>query len=48
MRARGVGFAACSSSDKLAGCRNDLDTMIRAPVAGIAGNRPGQTMWAGQ
>jgi hypothetical protein len=28
--------------------RNDLDTMIRAPVAGIAVNRSRQTMRAGQ
>jgi hypothetical protein len=28
--------------------RNDFDTMIRAPVAGTAGNRSRQTMRAGQ
>ncbi len=28
--------------------RNDLDTMIRAPLAGIAGNRSRQTLRAGQ
>jgi hypothetical protein len=45
MSARGGGFGACFSSDEMAGCRNNHDTMIRARVAG---SRSCQAVRAGQ